>query len=156
MIAERIVAVIRGNPGTSWTKVVEGIPGIARTHRAAIRDRLFAEGAIVNVGKDEDGEVAWDHCPERRTARLHPADDPTIQHLRPERGADGAQTAPPGGEHSSGRLRSAPRPIRGADAGAPDSHPAESLLEQRCVECGEAAEAGSFYCAPHGGEAPTA
>jgi hypothetical protein len=92
-IAAQLLAAIRGNPGTGWTRVEEATPGVSRERRREIRDGLLVRGEIVNLGKDENGEpVLLDHCPERKAARLYPPDDPTIAHLRPSRGADGAQT----------------------------------------------------------------
>lgn len=97
-IAEQLIAVITGNPGVGWTRVEEQTPGMARGRRKTVRDELLRAGTVVNIVKDENGElVALDHCPERRPARLYLADDPTIRHLRPDPGADGAQTAPAGG-----------------------------------------------------------
>jgi hypothetical protein len=84
-----------------------------------VRDDLLRSGKLVNVVTNEAGEkVLLDHCPERRPARLYPADDPTIRHLRPDPGAGAAQAAPAGGEGASAPLRRAPRPKGGAGAAA--------------------------------------
>jgi hypothetical protein len=127
-LADRIIAAIAADPGTGWTRVEEKTPGVARDRRRNVRDVLLKEGVIVNVAKDGDAtEVALDHCPERRSARLYLGDDPTIQHLRREPGADAAQIAPPGGEGPSEHLRRAPRPIRGAGVAAQMDAPLPDL-----------------------------
>ena len=127
-IAEKLLTAITADPGIGWTRVVEQTRGIANPRRKAVRDQLLHAGRIVNVGKNEGGdEVLLDHCPERRQARLYAADDPTILHLRPDPGADGAQTAPAGGE--GGHLASAPlRPDlkKGRRGVGADAHPPET------------------------------
>jgi hypothetical protein len=91
-LAEQIIAAIAAEPGIGWTRIEEATPGVARKRRRDIRDRLLRDGRIVNVVKGKDGaEVALDSCPERRPASLYVGDDPTISHLRPASGADGAQ-----------------------------------------------------------------
>jgi hypothetical protein len=97
-IAERILAVIDENPGTGWRTIEEGTRGIRHERRRTIRDRLLTDGVIVNTAKDKvsGNQVRLDHCPERRPAHLYRADDPTIAHLRPGPGADGAQLQIPG------------------------------------------------------------
>jgi hypothetical protein len=128
-LAEQIVAVIAADPGLSWGKVEEATPGVARERRRAARDGLLQAGQIVNIAKSDDGTlVALDHCPERKPARLYPAGDPTIIHLRPERGAAAAQAAPLWGEGTEAPLRRAPRPIRGAGVAAQFQHPSEPRL----------------------------
>jgi hypothetical protein len=91
-IAAQLLEAIRANPGAGWTRIEEATPGMSKQRRRTVRDGLLARGEIVNRGKDESGaEVLLDHCPERRASRLYPADDPTLAHLRPSPGADGAQ-----------------------------------------------------------------
>jgi hypothetical protein len=126
-IAENILAVVRADSGTAWGKVEEQITGVRRDRRREVRDRLLADGVIVNIVKDESGsgdQVALDHCPERRTAHLYLADDPTIRHLRPDSGADGAQTAPDQGVAAESASAPCAPPYKGrrgvgADAGTP-------------------------------------
>ena len=91
--------------------------GNGRGRRKAVRDELLRVRTIVNVVKDENGNfVALDYCPERRPASLDLGDDPTVRHLNPESGADGAQTALDGDEGASAQLRRAPRPYKGRTA----------------------------------------
>jgi hypothetical protein len=95
---------------------------VNRQRRRAIRDGLLAGGEIVNVVKGESGHLeALASCPERRRSALYLSDDPTIQVLRPTRGADGAQTAPALGEEELSHLRPAPRRIGRRDVDAPDA-----------------------------------
>lgn len=129
-VAQQILDVVAANAGTGWTRVEEQTRGVATGRRRAIRDRLLASGALVNIGKQDGAEVALDHVPEKKAARLHVADDPAIAHLRPERGADGAQTAPPAGADSEAPLRRAPRLIRGAGVAAQMTHPLIEPPEQ--------------------------
>jgi hypothetical protein len=96
-IAERLLAVVAGNPGIGWTDVEKATPGVGRGRRREIRDGLFSTGQLVNIGKRDGAEVWLTECPERMPARLFLPDDPTIRRLRPDPGADGAQTAPPRG-----------------------------------------------------------
>jgi AAA domain len=73
-LAEQLKAFIGRNPGTGWTPVEQATPGVAREQRKAVRDRLLSDGEIVNVGKDGmSHEVALDHVPAKRAARLFPA-----------------------------------------------------------------------------------
>jgi hypothetical protein len=129
-----LLAAIGSNPGAGWTRIEEATPGVNRERRRAVRDGLLAAGLIANIAK-VDGVEAWlSDCPERKTARLYLADDPTIRHLRPEPGAGGAQTAPPKPADNDQRLRPAPRPMRGAE-GAAAVPPAstKSSEEYNCV-----------------------
>lgn len=87
-VATLILDAVRADPGTGWSKVEEQIKGTSTAKKRAVRDRLFATGELVNVTKDG---VLW-KLEERKQARLYVADDPAIQHLRREPGADGAQT----------------------------------------------------------------
>jgi AAA domain len=76
-LAEQIRAYVAANLGTSWTKVEEAVRGVQRARRMRVRDRLFADGEIVNVVKNPDGQLeALSFCPERRPAHLHTGDDP--------------------------------------------------------------------------------
>ncbi len=84
-----------------------------------MRDALLRDGVLVNIGKDEDGELAWlDYVPARVTARLHSLDDPTIRHLRRDSGAGAAQTAPPSPAGGSGAYAPCAPLYRGAGVGA--------------------------------------
>jgi hypothetical protein len=96
-LAGHIVDVIRKNPGIGWGKVEEATPGVNRQRRRDVRDGLFAAELIVNVVSQDGADVALDHCPERKAARLFAADDPTIAHLRPDSGAAAAQLEPDSG-----------------------------------------------------------
>jgi hypothetical protein len=82
-------------PGTSWTKVAETTPGAVRDKRKAVRDGLLARGVIVNVTKS--GAVL-DYCEQGHPARLYPADDPTISHLRLTFAGSQAKPAPDQGD----------------------------------------------------------
>lgn len=124
-IARLIYEYVKANPGTGWTKVEEATHGIARQRRRDIRDQLLKGRQIVNVVTNEGVETAIDEIPERKPARLFPADDPTILHLRPDHGAGAAQTAPPGGERDDAQLRPAPRLKEAQGVGAP-GHPEKS------------------------------
>jgi AAA domain len=92
-IGQLILAAIRENPGTGWTRVEQETRGIRSERRRAVRDDLLRAGTIVNVAKKDGERIILDHCPERRPASLHLADDPTIGHLRPDPDADGTQAA---------------------------------------------------------------
>ncbi len=129
-IGEQVIAVIADNPGTGWTKVETSIKGVRNDRIRVVRDMLLRDGRLVNVVKRDGVDVALDHCPERSPARLYLADDPTITHLRPGRGADGAQAGPALGAEPEASLRRAPRPIGGAGVGA-QAAPSENELEWR-------------------------
>jgi AAA domain/RepB DNA-primase from phage plasmid len=51
-IEEAILAAVAANPGKSWTAVAKPVKGNAKT-KATIRDRLIAEGRLVNRGKGQ-------------------------------------------------------------------------------------------------------
>lgn len=125
VLADLIVAAITENPGVGWTKVEAAVKGIRNDRKRAVRDGLLRDRRILNVVKQDGLEVALDHCPERSPARLYLAEDPTISHLRPSRGADGAQVVPLWAEGTDQPLRPAPPPIRaqgrGADPAAPEN-----------------------------------
>lgn len=106
-LGEQIVEYIRANPGTPWGKVEEATKGINDERRRRVRDGLFAARRIVNVVAD----TAIYECPARKTAHLHRADDPTINHLRLSPDADQTQIASARGEEAGAHLRPASRPI---------------------------------------------
>jgi hypothetical protein len=85
-IDEAIVAEVRANPGTGWTRVEEAIPGVRAERKRARRDALLAAGAIVNVRKIDGVETVVAEVPERTRASLYPADDPTLINLRSRTG----------------------------------------------------------------------
>lgn len=93
-IADAILTEVRANPGIGWTKVEAAVRTVSNARKRAVRDGLFASGQIVNVVKQDGREVALDRCPERTPARLHLADDPALEHLRPSPGAAEAQAEP--------------------------------------------------------------
>jgi hypothetical protein len=127
-IAERILSAISADPGIGWTRVAEQTPGMADKRRRAIRDQLLQAEKIVNVVRAEGGElVALDYCPERRPAKLYPAADPAIRHLRLDPAADEPQTAAATGEGVAADLRPAAPPIRSRRARAADLHPSLDL-----------------------------
>ena len=96
--------------------------------RKAVRDELLGAGRIVNVAKNEAGEqVALDHCPERKQARLYPGDDPAIRHLRPGSAAAEPQSAAAGGGGAPADLRPAAGPIEAAGRRAADDTPQIAL-----------------------------
>ena len=127
-VAEQIVAVIGGDPGTGWSAVERETRGIGDKERRAVRDRLLREGTIVNFVRDESGErVLLDYCPPRRPASLYLADDPTIRHLRRAPAADAPQITAPGGEGATADLRRAADPKGSRTARAADSPPTLDL-----------------------------
>jgi AAA domain len=123
-LAEQILAAISQNPGISWTKVEQATRGVGKERRRAVRDGLFTADRILNVVKKDGVETALRACPERQAARLYLADDPVVQHLRPDSGAGAAQSAPTTGADPAAALRRAPALIGrtgvGAAADAPD------------------------------------
>jgi hypothetical protein len=134
-LAEQILAVIGENPGTGWAKVEDATPGVNRQRRRDVRDGLFVAGRIVNVRRKKgEPDRGLDHVEEATPARLYLADDPTISHLRPESGADGAQLENPAPARGAGdpklHLRPAPRPIGAQGVGAAGSHPSEAVEER--------------------------
>ena len=90
-IGDALVAAIRENPGTGWTKIAAAAKGIRDERRRSVRDGLFADGLIVNVVRRDGVEVAIRECPQGAPARLYLADDPTIAHLIPDSDAVGTQ-----------------------------------------------------------------
>jgi Bifunctional DNA primase/polymerase, N-terminal/AAA domain len=92
-IADRILAAVRANPGTDWTKVEKAVTGVQGTHRRTIRDRLLTDRVLVNVNKVDGVLVALDHCRQGRPAHLHLASDPTIAHLRPDPDVAGTKSS---------------------------------------------------------------
>jgi AAA domain-containing protein len=130
-LAEQILTVIGENPGTGWAKVEEATPGVNRQRRRDVRDGLFVACRIVNVRRKKgETDRGLDHVEEATPARLYLADDPTISHLRPESGADGAQLENPAPDRGAGdpklHLRPAPRPIGAQGVGAAGSHPSKA------------------------------
>lgn len=115
-LAVLILDAIKDAPGTGWTKVEKEIKGVRNDRLRTIRDGLLAAGTIVNKVAKDGNDVLVDECERRKSASLYLADDPTISHLRPGRGAAGAQSAPPRGGGAEMRLRPAP-PYKGAQAG---------------------------------------
>ena len=63
-IAAGILAAVLANPGASWNKVDKAVKGNATTKRE-VRDRLVADGQLVNRGKG-------------KTFALYPRDDETV------------------------------------------------------------------------------
>jgi hypothetical protein len=63
-IAAGILAAVFANPGASWNKVDSTVKGNATTKRQ-VRDRLIADGQLVNRGKG-------------KAFALHPRDDETL------------------------------------------------------------------------------
>jgi hypothetical protein len=126
-LAEKIMAAVAGNPGTGWTKVEVAIKGVGNERIRAVRDGLLRAGRIVNVVKQDGVEVALDRCPERISARLFPAEDPTITHLCRASGADVAQPAPLWAEGDGSASAPGATPIRrtgvGAEPFAPENDP---------------------------------
>lgn len=126
-IAEKILAAIAKNPGTGWTKVEVAIKGIGNERIRDVRDGLLRAGQIVNVVKQDGVEVALDRCPERVSAHLFSAEDPTISHLRRASGADVAQPAPLWAEGDGPAPAPCATPIRrtavGAEHSAPENDP---------------------------------
>jgi hypothetical protein len=131
-LAELIVAFVSENPGTGWTRVQEATPGVRAERRRTIRDRLLAAGTIVNVAKIDGVQTAIAEVPERRSASLYRADDPTIAHLRPDPDADGTQAGSLWGDGDSAPSASL-RPDSSRDAGRDadaDHPPATRLLDE--------------------------
>jgi hypothetical protein len=153
-IAEQILAAISENPGTGWTRVEEATPGIARQRRRAIRDRLFTDGVIVNVVKQDGREVALDYCAQGGRTRLYLASDPTIYQLRPDPGEAGAKPSPPtdGAPTTTSPLRpdSKEGEGRGEVVGGP-SGPSTNGLGS-CPQCGRRNVFGP--CPQHSSDKP--
>jgi len=82
-LADAIEVATAQEPGSGWRKIADTITGVRGAHKGVIRDRMLAEGRIVNVVKENGVEVALDHCPQGRPAHLFPADDPAIKQLIP-------------------------------------------------------------------------
>jgi hypothetical protein len=122
-IADEILAFVGENAGTTWGKVEKATPGVNRQRRMAVRDRLLSAGRIVNVAKEDGVDVALAYCPERKPSRLHRADDLSISHLLPARGAAGEQIAPAGGAGAQVRVLPAPDVKGEQGVGAAESHP---------------------------------
>jgi hypothetical protein len=114
-LAARILDAIATNAGTSWSKVERAIRGIRNDRIRAVRDGLFASRQIANVVKNESrAEELLFEVPERRPSRLYLIEDPTIRHLRPGRGAVGAQAAPPWEERVTEAPAPCAPPLKGA------------------------------------------
>ena len=126
-VGDQIVTAIAADPGAGWTKVEEATPGMSKQKRRQARDGLLRGGVIVNIGREAGADVWLEECPERKQARLYLASDPTIQHLRPDPGADGAQSAPATGVDIDRHLRPAPR-LKGAQGGAVADPPPDDSL----------------------------
>jgi hypothetical protein len=70
--------------------------GVGHKKLRGARDGLLTAGKLVNIGMDENGQkLALNLLEDRKPARLYVADDPTVRHLRPVPGTDGAQTVVP-------------------------------------------------------------
>ena len=125
-IAELLLEKIRANPGKGWSAIRGEVRGTGNDRRDAIRDGLFAAGAIVNIVKRDGVEVALDHCPARTPARLYAADDPTIAHLCRSPGTAPAQPVP---AQVAGRTVPVPcaAPIRHTALGTDETPPQEEL-----------------------------
>jgi hypothetical protein len=117
-LAELITAYISDHPGSGWKAVEQATPGVNASRRRQVRDGLLQARQIVNVAKFDGSDVILDHCPERKQARLYQADDPTIQHLRPDPDAVRTQTASAWGAGNNTHLRPASRLIGDADVDA--------------------------------------
>jgi len=143
-IAERIVAAIRGNPGTGWTRVEQATLGVSRDRRNAIRDRLLAVREIVNVRRRKgEPDRALDHVEEAKAAHLYAADDPVISQLLRASGAVGEQSAPAPGETDDLRLLPAPRLKSGAgrqEQSAPPSTSEETAVRPDALDVETEAE----------------
>ena len=142
-LTAEVFAVINDHPGISWTDVSDAVTGVRAARKKAVRDRLLGAGRIVNVVRSDGRDVALDHCPERRPAHLHVANDPTIRHLRPDPDADGTQSASAGvrADQPSASLRPDIKRDAGWDAdgeGAPNPPDPDSpsLLDTLAAELG--------------------
>ncbi len=96
-LAERILQAVNAEAGISASKLEKAIEGVSHERFRTWRDRLLLEGRIVNVVRRGDTLSVLDHVEPRQRTHLHLADDPIVRQLRPNSGADGAQTVPPGG-----------------------------------------------------------
>jgi len=90
-IIAQLLDYLATNPGAGWGRVDEEIAGVGHKRLSAIRDRLLADGSIVNKAKVDGVEQLLDRCPPKRSASLYLADDPTIRHLAPAGGQVGGQ-----------------------------------------------------------------
>jgi hypothetical protein len=85
-IEAKILAAVAFNPGIAWTAVEEKAKPSKAERRRDIRNRLLADGTIVNIGREDGREIALAYVQGRgKTTRLHLGDDPTIQYLLPAR-----------------------------------------------------------------------
>ena len=93
-IAERVLGESGNDPGVGASKVEKAITGVGNDRIRRIRDRLLAEGRIVNVIRRNGIAIALDHIEPKREAHLYLADDPiarqALPQLRQNPGADGA------------------------------------------------------------------
>jgi hypothetical protein len=107
-IAAKIVELVELNPGIGWTAASDAIPGVRAAHKRTIRDRLLADGRIVNLVNENGRDIVSDRCERGRHTHLFLADDPTIRKLRPDPDEVGTNS-------SSARVRADP------EASAPTS-----------------------------------
>jgi hypothetical protein len=100
-IETQLISAVKAKPGVAWTPIEKQIKGVSNDVKRRVRDRLLREGVIVNIAKAAGRDVWLEECPERRPSSLYMVDDPTIQSLRPDSGAGGAQTVlgQPVGDH---------------------------------------------------------
>jgi hypothetical protein len=90
-VAGLILDYVHENPGTGWRKVEGAAQGVGNKKLRTVRDGLLGAWKLVNL---KDG-VALNRLEDRKPARLYAADDPTVQHLCPTPGTDGAQRVVP-------------------------------------------------------------
>jgi hypothetical protein len=77
-MADLIVEAVRNMPGTSWTPILNGLPG-TKAQRTDARDALLEEGRIVNLVEGENGtRVVLRSIEQGRPAKLFLPDDPTV------------------------------------------------------------------------------
>ena len=116
-IEDAVLAVIDQDPGTGWRKVKEAIAGVSDARKGASRDRMLADGRIVNVVKENGVEVALSSVPEKRPAHLFRATDPAVRHL----GRESAPVPPQSG--AAGVTRRSDIWGVGLGLSKPQSHP---------------------------------
>jgi AAA domain len=126
-VAEKIVAAIRGDPGSGWSKVEKATPGVGRNRRNSVRDRLLAAGEIVNLRRRKgEPDRALDHVEEAKAAHLYVTDDPVVSQLLRASGAVGEQSPPGPGETDDLQLLPAPRLKSGAGSQEQSAPPSTS------------------------------
>ena len=77
-MAQLILDAVRNMPGTSWTPILNGLPG-TKAQRTDARDALLEEGRIVNLVEGENGtRVVLRSVQQGHPSKLYLPDDPAV------------------------------------------------------------------------------